>query len=93
MTNRFRFDPASTQARAEAIRRGENSPPIPSPSRLSQESRESQLTPVLAAVLADLGSSADAKDTFEERAAILEYDAGLPRAEAERRARAELALR
>jgi hypothetical protein len=27
---------------------------------------------------------------FEERAAILEYEAGLPRAEAERRARAEL---
>lgn len=29
---------------------------------------------------------------FEERAAILEYEAGLPRAEVERRARAELNL-
>ena len=32
----------------------------------------------------------DQLDAFEERAAILEYDAGLPRAEAERRALEEV---
>jgi hypothetical protein len=33
---------------------------------------------------------ADAREHFEERAAIIEYDGGLPRAEAERRADAEV---
>jgi len=32
----------------------------------------------------------DELDHYQERAAIMEYDAGLPRAEAERRARLEL---
>jgi hypothetical protein len=41
---------------------------------------------------ADLRASEDDHDAFEERSAILEFDAGLPRAEAERRARAELRL-
>ncbi len=35
--------------------------------------------------------SADERDAFEERAAILEYDAGLSRAEAERLAAADIA--
>ncbi len=34
--------------------------------------------------------STDQLDAFEERAAILEYDAGLPRAEADRRALEEV---
>lgn len=34
----------------------------------------------------DLANAAAERDAYEERAAILEYDAGLPRAEAERRA-------
>lgn len=34
--------------------------------------------------------TADQRDAYEERAAILEYDAHMPRVEAERRAREEV---
>lgn len=36
------------------------------------------------------GLTSDQREAFEERAAILEYDAGLPRRTAERRALAEV---
>lgn len=39
----------------------------------------------------DAGNEFDLRDAFEERAAVLEYDAGFPRDVAEAMARAELA--
>lgn len=39
----------------------------------------------------DAGNEIDARDAFEERAAVLEYDAGFPREVAEAMARSELA--
>ena len=48
----------------------------------SQRSQESQIA--TAAATAPLARAGLAKDAFEERAAIIEYDGGLPRAAAER---------
>ena len=41
----------------------------------------------------DLDDDEEADDAFEERAGILEYEAGLTRAEAERQAAADIKLK
>lgn len=78
MTAPFTFDVGAALARIAARKRAVDAG---SPA-LSQMSRLSQAAPPAAALLADL--TPDQHDTYEERAAILEYDAHLPRPEAER---------
>lgn len=77
----------STEAMlARFSRWGVRGPPKPEP--VSLLSPMSPMLPVAGRQLAD----ADAQDAFEERAAIMEYDGGLPRAQAEALARDSLQL-
>lgn len=75
--------PVATRALEEHV--GE----LPNPLMQSENRRRPQMSLVARYMALD----PTARDLFEERAAVLEYDAGLPRPEAERRAFAMVVAR
>ncbi len=75
MTARFRFDVDAALARVEARLRGEEA------SVLSHPSQMSHVASPLRPVPRDLSPAE--RDAYEERAAVIEFDGGLPRAKAE----------
>lgn len=70
---------------------GKENPATPA-SRVSESSRVSRVSSVSTPNLVSSAWCETARDAFEERAAILQYEAGLPRATAEYLARSQVEL-
>src|SRR4051812_43909601 len=81
---------ADFHAQGVAVRLEGGSVKVTAPLGVVTEAQISTLRQCKAEIIRLLSDAANDQDLFEERAAIIEYDGNLPRAEADRLARAQM---
>ena len=81
-----------TPAERKARSRARNVTKVGNPDDVTKVTRAAETLDVTKVDVTKVAYNEADDDEFQERAAIIEYDGGYPRAEAERRARIELGL-